>query len=397
MVSLILALGCAGAPEPRSVLTAAVEPRPGPGTYAYALDRVDASIRAAEQRAVRYDNDWARWAEVAALWTARARLTGDYADFGRAEDAYAVAFAMAPAGSGPRMGRAGLHFALHRLDAASADLDAAARQHLDANQQASLLRMRGDIAFQRGGMDEAQGLYERSLALHDSLAARYGVAQVAWWRGDHDRALRLLDDCEALVRGDQPSTRMWLALQRGLVELDRGRYEAALAQYRAADAHVSGHWLVREHIAEVTRALGRPDEALAMYEEIVLETHHPEFMDAVASILAERGDAAGAARWVAWAGAGFERQLTLYPEAAAGHALDHYLAWGDDGSGVAVRLAERNVAARPNGEALTKLATAYRLAGRLGDARAALERAAATGFVSPRSREEAEEVLAATR
>jgi tetratricopeptide (TPR) repeat protein len=328
---------------------------------------------------MRYSDDWARWATVASLWGERARYSGDYADYARAEDAYRVAFAIAPDGSGPLLGRARLSFSLHRLSAAEADLERFASHRLDTTQRAEVLLFRADLALQRGRAAEAEPLYAESIALHDSLGARYGQAQLAWWRGDHDGALRGLDACEAMVHGDNdPTTRMWLDLQRGLVELSRGRYEAALAHYRDADAHVRGHWLIREHIAEVTHLLGDSDGALAMYREIVLDTHNPEFMSAIASILAERGDVAGSARWVAWADAAFARQLAQFPEAAAGHALDHLLEHGDPAQALA--LAERNAELRPNGEALTKLAAAYRLSGRTREADAAIRRAAATGW-----------------
>jgi tetratricopeptide (TPR) repeat protein len=282
---------------------------------------------------------------------------------------------MAPAGSGPLMGRASLNYALHRLDRVEEDVAIfEKRLLLDDPARAEILKMRGDVALQRGQLDAAGALYAESLSLHPTLGARYGETQILQQRGDHDGALAGIDLCEELVKGHQPSTRMWLDLQRGLVELDRKRYDAALAHYRAAKEHVSGHWLIREHIAEVTALLGRKDEALSMYEQIVLDTHNPEFVDAVAQLLAEQGDEEGAARWEVWAEQGFARLLAQYPDAAAGHALAHYLHYGDPERAVA--LAEKNAALRPNREALLLLAEAYTHAGRGDDAREATRRAA---------------------
>ncbi len=378
----LLALGCAapqsGPPGDETPNVPADDT--SVGTYGGAVRRLDDDIRAAEARAMKYANEWLRWEEVAGLWTQKARWTGDYADWGKAEDAYAVAFAIAPEGSGPLLGRASLAYALHRLDRVEPDLATFEKRILlDDAMRAEVLRMRGDLALQRGKMDDAASLYADAMTLHPTIAARFGQAQIQWWRGDHDGALAGIDACEALVKGAQPSARMWIDLQRGLVELDRKNYDAALAHYRAADAHVAGHWLVREHSAEVTALLGRKDEALAMYEEIVLDTHNPEFVDAVAQLLAERGDAKGAAQWEVWAEDGFARLLAQYPEAAAGHALEHYLHHGDPARAVA--LAERNAALRPNGEALSLLATAYERAGRSADARNAERRSAETGWM----------------
>jgi tetratricopeptide (TPR) repeat protein len=384
----------ATAPAPRPPGPAAV-PLQGPSsTYAEVMARIDEEIRDAERLALKHANDWARWSRVADLWAHRARQSGDYADYGRAEDAFAVAFQIAPEGSGPLMSRAALNFALHRLDRVEQDLAVVEGHRLDDNQRAALLQVRADLALQRGRLDDAAAGYRESLTLHDSFGARFGLAHVGWLRGGFDEAQARLDEIEEVhVHGPNAPVRMWLDLQRGLIELSRGRHEAALAHYRDADAEVAGHWLVREHVAEVTELLGRPDEALAMYEQIVLDTHNPEFMDAVAGILDARGDEAGAERWVVWADQGFARQLAQYPEAAAGHALDHVLAYGDPTEAVA--LAERNAALRPNGEALTQLARAYRQAGRLADADRAIRRAVETGWAWPDPYEEEAEVAGA--
>jgi tetratricopeptide (TPR) repeat protein len=381
----LLTLGCVEPqPEPAPSKTPPSVPAETSdvGTYGGAVRRLTEDIRAAESRAMTYANDWGRWAEVAALWSQRARLTGDDADWGHAEDHYAVAFAIAPEGSGPLLGRASLNYALHRLDRVDADLAVVERVgNPDHGARAEILQMRGDVALQRGQLDAAAAAYADAYALHPTLGARFGQAQIQLQRGDYDGALAGIEACDGLVKGNQPSLRMWLELQRGLVELARQRYDAALDHYRAADSHVSGHWLVREHIAEATALLGHTDEALAMYREIVLDTNHPEFVDAVAGLLAEQGDTANAARWEVWADAGFKRLLAQYPEAAAGHALDHFLHHGDPAAAVA--LAEKNAALRPNGEALTLLAEAYRRAGREQDARGAERRAEATGWKAP--------------
>jgi tetratricopeptide (TPR) repeat protein len=381
----LLTLGCVE-PTPEPTPSAAPPTAPAEpsdvGTYGGAVRRLTEEIRASESRVMTYGNDWGRWAEVAALWAQRARLTGDYADWGHAEDNLAVAFAMAPEGSGPLMGRVSLNYALHRLDRIDADLSAIERVgQPDNGVKAAVLQVRGDVALQRGQQEEAATAYAESMALQPSMAARFGQAQIELQRGHYDEALAGLDACDAMVKGHQPSLRMWLELQRGLVELARERYDAALEHYRAADRHVSGHWLVREHVAEATALLGRTDEALAMYRDIVLDTNNPEFVDAVAGLLAEKGDTEDAARWEVWADAGFRRLLAQYPEAAAGHALDHFLHHGDPEEAVA--LAEKNAALRPNGEALRLLADAYRRAGREQDAADAERRADATGWKAP--------------
>ncbi|HHO50142.1 MAG TPA: hypothetical protein ENK18_04530 [Deltaproteobacteria bacterium] len=351
-------------------------------SYDEALANLDTNLIRARSLAARYATDGGRWAEVAALWATRGRMTGSYGDLARAEDAYSVSFALAPEGAGPLLGRARLHLSLHRLDAAEADLDVVdGHLMLDDSKQAEILRLRGDLALQRGEIDDATALYQRSMALQPTLSARYGLTQLQLWRGEHDATLAGLDEVEAMVVGDAPSVRMWLELQRGIVELSRERYDEALAHYLDAEARLPGHWLVAEHIAEVTALLGRRDEALERYHAVVVATGHPEFMDAIAGLHLGAGDAKTAEPWLARAEAAYARQLALFPEAAAGHALDHLLEHGSDPA-QAVTLALANVATRPNAEAWTKLATAHRQASELTAARHALDQAIAQGWES---------------
>jgi len=70
----------------------------------------------------------------------------------------------------------------------------------------------------------------------------------------------------------------------------------------------------------------------------------------------------------------FEERLARWPEAAAGHALGHFLKSGSDPRR-AVALAEANARSRPYGDAQVQLAQAYLLAGRRREARAVVDAA----------------------
>ena len=71
--------------------------------------------------------------------------------------------------------------------------------------------------------------------------------------------------------------------------------------------------------------------------------------------------------WIDRARLGHEERLRTHPEAAAGHALEHFLESGADPE-FAVRLAEKNRDLRPGAEAHLLLARDYRQAGRHEDA-----------------------------
>jgi Flp pilus assembly protein TadD len=126
---------------------------------------------------------------------------------------------------------------------------------------------------------------------------------------------------------------------------------------------------------------------------VIGRTGNPELMDAAAAILEERGEHEEARALRTRAHEGHEARIAMYPEAAYGHALGHYLEHeGDEAR--AVEIAERNRDVRPNGEAWTQLAQAYARAGRLEEARAAITHVRATPYRSLELDETAEEILA---
>lgn len=340
--------------------------------YGRALVQITEGITVAERGAERHPNSWIRVEQVAGRYAQRAKLTGSFDDYLRADEALTRAFAMADRGSGPLLTRAHLHFTLHRLDRAEADLATLESGAIvQAATRTQIAALRGDIAFHRGQLAEAERLHRESDAEHESAASAFRIAYDLWQRAQFDEAERWLSIAEARVLPSDPQTRAWMNLQKGLIDLDRGRYADALAHYQRADQLFSGWWLVHEHIAEVQAALGNHEEAERMYRDVVERTESPELMDALADLLEERGNAAEARTFRTRARERFERQLEQLPEAAYGHALEHFLAHGTPER--ALELAEANHRLRPGGEATVRLTQALVRAGRLEDARARIE------------------------
>jgi tetratricopeptide (TPR) repeat protein len=378
MLTLSLLWACGGEP---AALPGEAPSRP-PSGWDAELARLDAEIAALEGPARERPDDWVRSEEVAGLFRSRARLTGDYDDLAEAERWLQSAFDHAPEGAGPWMSRARLHFTLHRLDLVEPDVEMAERRLLlDDVDHAGFTLLRADVAYQQGRYDDARDGIAGARTLHDDLAADLSEAQLLWHTGDPDAALAWFDDAEGRYHGFSAEPRAWLHLQRGLVELDRGRWDEAMAHYEAADAEMSGWWLVDEHRAEILALRGDTDEARALYVDIVERTGNPEFMDALAGIARDRGYEIEATAWIARARAAYDEQLARFPEAAAGHALQHHLDFGADPT-FTLELAEHNAAQRPNGEALTLLALAQLGAGAPEKARATIEGVLATPWRS---------------
>ena len=353
----------------------------GAVTFDEALSQLDVSLTGAEARARSQTDAWSPLAAVVGYRMARARLSGDLGDYERAEADLEQAFARAVAGGGPWLVAAQLHFTLHRLDEASAAVDRAdAAVLIDDPTRAAIAGLRGDIALQRGDMDEARSQLEMAESLDPTSSSASRLALWHWRSGDFAAAEAGYRSAMDRYRGLSAEARSWFHLQLGLLDLDRGAYDDALVHYLDANAELSGYYLVEEHVAEILVLTGEAEQARYIYDEVVERTDAPEFMDALAELHAEAGDAATSAAWVAAARERYEADIARMPDAAIGHALDHYLSFGP--AERALELAEQNYELRPNPGAEAQLALAQLGVGELDAAVERMDAALAGGWRS---------------
>jgi tetratricopeptide (TPR) repeat protein len=367
-----------GASTTESRESAPVETRTA---YDEALADLDRRVDTAERFADAQPSSWIRRGEVASLYLGRARLTGAYSDYERAEEALARAFAHARDGSGPLLARASLHASLHRYDAALADL-ARIRSHAlrPPAQLAEARGLAGDVALDRGRYGEARALYEESLALHRSFDGCSRLASYHSAIGEIDRAAELYREAEATLVPSERHLHAIVAVRLGELAIERGDLPEARAQYERADRFFAGFWVVEQHLADLAEREGRRGEAIARYEAIAARTGSLEAMDAAAMLHLRSADRAAAAQWLERAGREYERRLARFPDATAGHAVQHFLLRRDYGR--ALELAERDVGQRPGGPARARRAEVLRAMGRPHRARAEVDALLATPFRS---------------
>ncbi|MEQ1517931.1 MAG: hypothetical protein ABL931_15740, partial [Usitatibacteraceae bacterium] len=252
-----------------------------------------------------------------------------------------------------------LHYTLHRLKQAAAALDACPA----SVEQTEMASLRADLALYSGRYRDAENTY-RALVNDPGIPPNFiRLGLLKKWLGSPGEAAALLEAAEKRYHAGAPTMHAWLKLQRGLVALDRGRFDEALAMYRLASDALDGWWLIDEHIAEVLHLSGKTAEAKSLYESIVARTGNPEFMDALAAIEHELGNKDSAKTLTQKARAIYEKRLIAFPEAAAGHALDHFLQDPADAK-LALSLAQKNFETRPYGESAIALAKAWMLSGK---------------------------------
>jgi tetratricopeptide (TPR) repeat protein len=341
-----------------------------------AVIELDARLRAKENAIGRTRGDWLSWESIALDYMTRARLTGDYGDYAKADRALTRAFEVAGPGVGPFLTRARFNHTVHRVSRVTADLDALRYAVLRADEREAIEHLRAEVAFHSGRYDEARQRYTEALARDRSTASLVGMAQLLWKTNNFRGAEALVNEAAERAAREDVAMRAWVHLVRGTMENDRGRWDEAAIAFREGLRLQPTSWVFLEHIAEVLLWQGKLDESRLLYEDLVARTDDPEFVNALAEIAERQGRRDDAARYVARARAGYEERLRLLPEATAGHAIEFFLARSPER---AVPIAELNRDARPGGEAQVKLAEAYLQVGRVADARRVLD----TIFVTP--------------
>jgi tetratricopeptide (TPR) repeat protein len=360
-------------------------PRPGPIMPGGAPQTTDEAIA----QFTKYGDEWQgiandRGNDPLALETVAnarlgvARLTGDYAEYARAEMALAQAFALSPAGSGPHHSKAGLELALHRLSGADAALEAITHFAVaDAPaQQAEQEAMRGDVLFYRGDNRGAMGRYKLSLQLGGGPSGLCRISLLQWRVGETDNALRSLDKCESAPHVRTPQFAASIEMQRGIIELGRGDWPAASAHFAAADRIFPGDWRVSLKRALMQAAGGDTAGAAKALEALAVPGLRPEVADSLANLYRLTGDGVRSRAWADKASAIWKTRLAQFPEATWGHARDHELAFGDRRT--ALTYAQADARNRPYGEALIGLARAWMANSRPDLAIAVLDKARAT-------------------
>lgn len=350
-----------------------------PLTFDDALARAAQQVADAGQVAGAHPDEWLHQERLALAWVAKARLTGAFDDYAAAQAALDQGFAHARPGAGPHLTQAGLDLSLHRLAAAAPMLDALDHyavppEQADADEIAG---MRGDIAFYRGRYAEAWKVYARGGA---SGPASFRRAVFQARTGKTDAALASLDDMERALRFPSAQTLANLELQRGAYELQRGDWPRAAAHFDRAERLFPGDWLTEAHRAQMRALAGHRAEAIVRLTAVARRSGAPEVMDALAALYRAEGDGANSHLWSDRAGAIWERRLQQIPEAAWGHAVEHYLAFGDPAR--ALDLARRDYAARPYGASAVALAWAEIAADRPAQALRILEPVMAGRYVS---------------
>lgn len=346
--------------------------------YAAELARIAADITTLEASAPprEPDPDRTRARRLAFKRYQRASLRGDFAALEEVDRE--IGALIAPVRPDPDLSylKANLDFKFHRLGAVRRNLEACVELRTSAPGRA----LQADLDLQHGRYAEAGRAYREVIEQDPTWDNIARLAHLEFKLGDDEAADRHFEEAEDELTAKEMRHYAWLQLQRGLLDLSRGRHGAAREHYERAERAYSGYWVVAEHRAELLAACGECDAAAALYERVVAEVPRPELLQALGELYAHMGLPDQAEAW-------FDKALAAYMDSVARgevhylhHLADFYADVREDGA-QAVRWAGEDLALRENPATLAAWAWALHRDGRADEALEPMRRSLASGAV----------------
>ncbi|MFK7996537.1 MAG: tetratricopeptide repeat protein [Granulosicoccus sp.] len=338
--------------------------------YDVELARIDQRLQANITVASQRPDSWLHLEAVAKSYLERAHLTGDFDDYHSALNVMNQIFSISGERAGPALTRATLHFAVHRLPEIESDLlKAESALLVDTPTKQKIQGIRADVLLYTGQYAQAKEAYDQLEAIAPSVNSATRLAHYHAQLAQFQEAERWYERAEQRVTGQSAHLRSWLKLQFGILDLEQGKLDDAIAHYNDGLGVFPDYWLLEEHIAEIDALQGRDKMAEKKYRDLIKRTGSPVFMSALVDILAVRNNKTDQNEAVSlrektnqW----YEDRITKIPELMSGHALSHFLQSGD--SQRSLQLAQNNYRLRPAGEAAVQLVQAHTRLGQIPQA-----------------------------
>jgi tetratricopeptide (TPR) repeat protein len=271
--------------------------------------------------------------------------------------------------------RANLNLKLHRLENVKHDLD----MLIFMADSPKVKVLRADIDLQEGRYEDAKRGYKVVIKQNRTWDNLARLAYLRSKTGDPLGADRLYQEAEDEISVKEMRSYAWVELQRGLLDLNHGRHDQALAHYKRANKAYSGYWLVEDHMAELFGAQRKFDEAVSLYKKVIARAPRPELQQALGDLYVFTGKPDEAKPW-------HEQAFAAYLESAQRgevHYLHHlasfYADVRQDGA-AAVKWAHKDLQLRQNVATHDTLAWALYRAGRFTEALDEINKALSLGF-----------------
>ncbi|MCA9322295.1 MAG: tetratricopeptide repeat protein [Planctomycetes bacterium] len=261
-------------------------------------------------------------------------------------------------------------------------LDLATRA-LAQNPNASwLLAVQGDAALALGDYESATRILARFVKHEPGFAAWTRLAQLEKLDGQESSARRLLERARDGYTGSDPEPAAWVRVQIGILDLERGRLDAAREHFEDALGITPDYYLAAEHLAETYEIEGRHELARPWLERAIQVKRAPDLLLRLAAI-EERSGHRELGQSLLWeARSALESTCAANPDAhlraMAEFLLDHPAGPADLTH--ALELARRDATIRGGIDVDHLLARALRLNGQLDEAQRHADASLSRGF-----------------
>ena len=351
-------------------------PLPQAGSLAY----IDHSISLWLLNVQAEPRDYIALGNLGTLYEGRARLTGDIADYARAQQDLAAALAIEPADLSIKTTHARILASLHDFAGALAEDQAILRQDPT---QLPALATEGDAELELGDVAGAATAYDALAKATPGAAVDARLSRLAFIQGRPDDAWRLAQQgyTEASSEGQTGPSLSWYAYVLVTLALPAGRPADALDWFQRARSDWSGSFLATAGVARAEAALGQTDAAIRDYGAAIAISPQPDTLAILGDLYALNGQPKLASQQYATVEAiahlaavneqVFNRQLVLF-------SVNH-----DRDLPQALTLAQNEIAVRKDAYGYDALAWALLANGRAADAQVAIDQALGFGTVDP--------------
>jgi tetratricopeptide (TPR) repeat protein len=264
----VLSTGClleAAQPEPGKdrAKTAAVPFSP----YAYLMS-TDQAINFFQERVSRDPRDCTNQTMLAELYIRKARETGHFASYERAEAAIDRALKLDPTHVPAQVDRAILLSAKHRFAEA---LELAQQIYQQNPGESGILLLVGDAHLEMGNYQEAEKAYEELMRKDRAASLATRQSRLAELKGNTNEALRLMERAAEEERRARVSREggVWYQVRLGELHFHAGHLQDAARHYEAARKILPKSAPALAGLGQVRAAQGKFEEAIALYREAI--------------------------------------------------------------------------------------------------------------------------------
>jgi tetratricopeptide (TPR) repeat protein len=303
-----------------------------------------------------------------------ASLRGRSQDFDAAERAVLDAIER----FGPRedlcLLKANLDFRFHRLPDVRTGIGSTPKLAMRPQARSIL----ADSDFQEGRYDQARRAYEELIAADPCWDDMARLAHFHSKMGDFVAADEWFERAADELTAKQMRSFAWVELQRGVLDLSQGDFEAARRHYHRAARAYSGYWLIDEHIAELLAAAEQFDESEALYLRLADRNPKPELLQTIGELYIFMGDSERAEPYLDQARDAYLDSAQRGEVHYLHHLSDFFSDVRPDGA-EAVKWARKDFDLRQNFNTEAAMALALHVAGRNSEALEFMDRALAAG------------------